>query len=107
MAETLTRALAKIFGPSILQSLEPDRLGADLVTPVTPEVEEPDLAPATGVPTATPAAGGSAGALIAEMVAHFNAADKALAAKDFAAYGEAMKKARTALERLERLGIKK
>jgi uncharacterized membrane protein (UPF0182 family) len=106
MDETLTRALAKIFGPTILQSLAPDRMGADpALTKMA--IEGPDPLAPTGTPSGSPAATGTAGALIAEMRSHFEAADKALIARDFAAYGEAMKKARETLERLERLGIRK
>jgi uncharacterized membrane protein (UPF0182 family) len=106
MAETLTQALARIFGPTILQSLAQDRLGSDPALAKV-DIEEPDSLLPTGTPRATPAAGGTVGALVAEMTAQFDAADKALAARDFAAYGEAMKKAREALERLQKLAIKK
>jgi uncharacterized membrane protein (UPF0182 family) len=106
MAETLTQALARIFGPTILQSLAQDRLGSDPALAKI-DIEEPDSLLPAGTPGATPAAAGTVGALVAEMTAQFDAADKALAARDFAAYGEAMKKARQALERLQKLAIKK
>ena len=71
------------------------------------DVEEPDSLLPAGTPGATPPGAGTVAALVVEMRAHFEAADKALAAQDFAAYGEAMKKARAALERLEKLSIRK
>ena len=106
MAETLTLALARIFGETITHSLAQDRLVTPGGLALTPPIENPGPPPA-GTPVATPAADGSAAALIAEIGAHWNAADKALTSGDFAAYGEAMKKARAAFERLERLNIKK
>ncbi len=104
MAETLTRALARIFGSSITGALAPDRLSSSATSVVaTPAAED------VAVPAGR--AGGGPGApadstvasLVAEMRSHFDAADKALRTSDSAAYAEEMKKARDVLDRLERL----
>jgi len=101
MAETLRGALAKIFGPTITASLAADRLSNN----ATSVIETPS--DQTGViPTAVEAGDGSASALVSEMSAHWDAADKALRAGDIAGYGTEMKKAREAFDRLQKI-IKK
>jgi uncharacterized membrane protein (UPF0182 family) len=98
MAETLSRALAKIFGPSITASLAVDRLSNNATSVVTTPTDETTPSPATvGTSDATVAA------LVTEMTAHWDAADKALRAGDFAGYGAEMKKARDVLERLNKI----
>lgn len=99
MAETLTRALARIFGTTITASLAPDRLpgSATSVVATPSDPSSPSILP-------TPAkADANVAALVAEMRGHWDAADKALKALDFATYGAEMKKARDVLERLERI----
>jgi uncharacterized membrane protein (UPF0182 family) len=102
MAETLTRALARIFGASITAALAPDRLPGSATSVIETPAEAANAAnPAS---TQTPeAAGATVTALVAEMRGHWDAADKALRAGDFATYGAEMKKARDVLERLERI----
>lgn len=101
MAETLTRALGRIFGSAVTAALAPDRLAASATSVVaTAGVDEiPDVTPGA-VP---PPADATAAALIGEIRQHFDAADKALRTSDLAAYAEEMKKARDAFDRLERL----
>jgi uncharacterized membrane protein (UPF0182 family) len=107
MAETLTRALARIFGPTITAALAPDRL-ASTATSVIATPDEvasgmmPNTMPDASAPPGAPLDANSA-ALITEIDQHWEAADKALRAGDLAAYGEEMKKARDAFERLKRI----
>ena len=100
MAETLTRALGKIFGSGIMSALAPDRLSSSATSVIeTPSDEKaPDGSPLR----ATPLAPGAA-AFVAEIRQHWDAANKALEKADFATYGEEMKKARDAFDRLERI----
>jgi len=106
MAETLTRALARIFGSSITAALAPDRLDKSATSVVaTPDAEdvtapESDALPATG-------ASDTVASLVADMRLHFNAADKAIRSGNFVVYGEEMKKAMELFDRLERLQKKK
>jgi hypothetical protein len=102
MAETLTRALSRIFGPSIMTSLAPDRLSKSATSVIATSPEETALPP-TGVPMTAATADATTTALLLEMRQHFDAADKALRNADLVAYGEEMKKFREAFERLERL----
>ncbi len=99
MAETLTRALAKVFGPSITASLAQDRLSKDATSVIETPVDE-----ATGTsPAATGVTNQTVASLVAEMKAHWDAADKALTKSDFATYGAEMKKAREILEQLDKI----
>jgi uncharacterized membrane protein (UPF0182 family) len=102
MAETLTRALGRIFGSSITSSLAPDRLSSNATSVVTAPADEKAGATATATP-ASATLDATVASLVAEMRSHWDAADKALRAGDFAAYGDEMKKAREVLDRLERL----
>jgi uncharacterized membrane protein (UPF0182 family) len=99
MAETLTRALARIFGSSITGALAPDRLSSSATSVVTTAADEAGAAAAAPDVTLDP----TIASLVGEIRQHFDAADKALRAADFATYGEEMKKARDAFDRLERL----
>lgn len=97
MEETLTKALAQIFGPGITAALAPDRLSSTATSVIaTP----PDL-PQTAVESP---ASSSVAALIVEMRQHFDRADAALRQGDLALYAEEMKKARAVLDRLEKGG---
>jgi uncharacterized membrane protein (UPF0182 family) len=96
MAETLTRALARIFGPTITAGLAPDRLSSS-ATSVVETADEPGVSPTT-----KPAAD-TVASLLAEMRGHFNAAEKALRSGDLATYADEIKKANAVLERLERI----
>jgi hypothetical protein len=100
MAETLTRALARIFGPTITASLAPDRLSSSATSVVQ---TEPDEAKTPASPAPTAALDATAASLVAEIGAHWDAAEKALRSGDLATYGEEMKKAREAFDRLERI----
>jgi hypothetical protein len=98
MAETLSLALARIFGSSITASLAADRLSNTATSVVeTPPDETTPLATMTGTGDAT------VSALLAELAAHWDAADKALTKADFATYGAEMKKAREVLDRLQKI----
>jgi hypothetical protein len=101
MAETLTGALARIFGRSITASLAADRLSNNATSVVETPADQTDV-----LPTAAVTSDASASALVTEMTAHWEAADKALRAGDFAGYGAEMKKARETLDRLQKI-IKK
>src|SRR6185503_18681828 len=92
MAESLTRALSKIFGSSMLQALAPDRLASSATSVVMTSPEE--AAAANASPTATPAAGeATMASLVAEMHLHYEAADKALKAGDVVQWAAEQKKA--------------
>jgi len=97
MEETLTRALARIFGPSITASLAADRLSNNATSVVETPIDETTLAQvAAGSGDETVAA------LVAEMTTHWDAADKAMRAGDLAGYGAEIKKARDVFERLQK-----
>jgi uncharacterized membrane protein (UPF0182 family) len=100
MAETLTRALARIFGPTITAALAPDRLSSSATSVVQ---TEPDEAKAPDPRAPAAALDATAASLIAEIGAHWDAAEKALRSGDLATYGAEMKKAREAFDRLERI----
>jgi uncharacterized membrane protein (UPF0182 family) len=97
MAETLTLALGKIFGPSITQALAPDRLASTatsvVVTSPEAEAERPAENPAEGEATFA--------SLVAQMDLHFAAADKAMKAGDAVTWAAELKKAREVFERLK------
>jgi uncharacterized membrane protein (UPF0182 family) len=98
MAETLTRCLAQIFGREVATALAPDQL-ASTATSVIPTAGLPvDVGE---VPT-TPAASNDLAALAAEAQTHFDNAEKAQRAGDWALYGEEMRKVRDVLERMQR-----
>lgn len=105
MADTLTRALARIFGTSITAALAPDRMAGG---PGTMAIADPAPEPGRPVPTATatpsPTAGAeTAASLIAQIGAHFEAANKALKAGNLGVYATEIKKAEEAFRRLERI----
>ena len=104
MAETLTLALGRVFGPTITAALAPDRLSSSATSVVATPGGEAVAPPAGGVvPRATAPAGDTVAALAAEMRGYFQAADKALSAGNLAGYEAEIKKIRAALERLERI----
>jgi uncharacterized membrane protein (UPF0182 family) len=93
MAETLTRALVSIFGPSVAAALAPDQLSsaATSVVATTPEAVEPEPAaivagPCEPLPTLAVAA-----------QTHLDNATRAQRAGDWALYGEEMKKLETTI----------
>jgi uncharacterized membrane protein (UPF0182 family) len=96
MAETLTRALGRIFGPTVTAALAPDRMAgsATSVIPTTGEAGGPDVETTADATVAS---------LVKDLLAHFDAADRALRASDLATYAEEMKKAREVAERLQRI----
>ena len=101
MAETLTRALSRIFGPVVASALAPDRL-ASSATSVVATVPDETAAPGAAE-TPSGAVNPTVASLVAQMRRHFDAADKALRSGDLAAYGDEMKKAGAVLERLEKI----
>jgi uncharacterized membrane protein (UPF0182 family) len=104
MAETLTRALARIFGTGIMSALAPDRLASSATSVIeTPaDAVDPEASAATASSLTGPL-NPNAAAIVAEVRQHWDAADKALTKGDFATYGEEMKKARDAFDRLEKI----
>jgi uncharacterized membrane protein (UPF0182 family) len=100
MKETLTAALAEIFGPAITKALAPDRLGssATSVVQTTPDA----LAPLIDRPGTT--TDSSMTGLVGQMRQHFDRADRALRDGDLVLYAEEMRKAKEVLERMEKIG---
>jgi hypothetical protein len=96
----LTRALAKIFGSSITASLAQDRLSKDATSVIETPPDDGTTPAGAGVTAVT---NQTVTSLVAEMRTHWDAADKALRAGDFATYGAEMKKARDVLERLDKI----
>jgi uncharacterized membrane protein (UPF0182 family) len=97
MAETLTQSLAQIFGREVGKALAPDQLAstATSVIPTTPlAIDAAGLAP--------PPLSGDLAALAAEAQTHFDNAEKAQRAGDWAVYGEEMRKVRDVLDRMQR-----
>jgi hypothetical protein len=97
MAETLTRCLAQIFGREVEKALAPDQL-ASTATSVIPTAGlpiDPVIPPA--------AATGDLVTLAAEAQTHFDNAEKAQRAGDWALYGEEMRKVRDVLDRMQRM----
>jgi uncharacterized membrane protein (UPF0182 family) len=86
---TLARSLGDLFGAPIEE--EPETPGV----PTTP-----DPAPTTPPAPGEPPAAGDVASLIAEATRAFEDGQAALRANDFAAYGQAQDRLRTALERL-------
>jgi len=103
MAETLTRALGKIFGPAVTTALAPDRLSSSATSVVVTSPEEAAALTAAAAAAVTTAPDATVSSLVTEMRLHLDAADKAMRSGDWAAYGEAMKKFREAFERLEKI----
>jgi uncharacterized membrane protein (UPF0182 family) len=101
MAETLTAALGRIFGPTITSALAPDRLAGSTMNPAPVPGPTTPAPTATPAPTPGPAAGETVATLVARMRAHFDAANRALGARDLAGYATEMKKAEGILRQLE------
>ncbi|MEO8482034.1 MAG: UPF0182 family protein [Acidobacteriota bacterium] len=89
MAETLTRALVSIFGPTVAGALAPDQLSSS-ATSVVETPQEIVAPPPVTVGTPTPC--GVLATLATEAQAHLDSATKAQRAGDWALYGEEMKK---------------
>jgi uncharacterized protein len=99
MADTLIQALGQIFGHNVETALAPDQLASSATsvvetTPAGPETSapappEPATAPATGAQQA------------AEALEHFENAQKALRAGDWALYGDEMKKVGDLLQQMQ------
>ena len=101
MAETLTRALGRIFGPQVTAALAPDRLSSSATSVVmTPADEEKStVKPLEG----TPAIDATAATILAEISGHYEAADKALKSGDMVLWAQEQKKIREAFERLRQI----
>ena len=98
MAETLTKCLAQIFGREVEKALAPDQLASTATSVI----------PTAGLPidpeeVAIPGASDDLAALVVEMKTHFDNAEKAQRAGDWALYGEEMRKVRDVLDRMQRL----
>ena len=89
MAETLTKCLAQIFGREVEKALAPDQLASTATSVI----------PTAGLPidpeeVTAPGAAADLAALAAEAQTHFDNAEKAQRAGDWALYGEEMRKVR-------------
>ena len=93
MAETLTRALVQIFGPSAADALEPDRLENTATSIVESTSVVPDLA--ESVP-----ADATLAQLAADASAALTRAETAQREGDWARYGEELKLLRELLDRM-------
>lgn len=98
MDVTLTQALVQIFGRSIAAALAPDQLGSNATSVVeTPDTPLPETAIGRAVPISTPLA-----ALAAEAKTHYDNAERAQRAGDWALYGEEMKKLQAVIEDMQK-----
>ena len=88
MAETLTRALVSIFGPTVASALAPDQLSSS----ATSVVETPTDAAPEPAPDAAPGPCGTLASLATDAQTHLDNATTAQRAGDWASYGESMKK---------------
>ena len=104
MAETLTRALGKIFGTSIVSHLAQDRLASSATSVIATPSDTPELDP-TSLPQAP--AGTPMAALLAELGQHVDAAEKARKTGDLKTFFEEYQKAVEVYERLKRVNPKK
>lgn len=95
MAETLTRALVQIFGPSVASALEPDRLESTATSIIESTSSMPDA-----IEAAMPA-DSTLQQLAAEAAATFDRADKAQREGDWAKYGEEQKRLRELFDRMK------
>ena len=104
MAETLTRALGKIFGSSVISALAPDQLSSS-ATSVVITAPEGEAAVAAATPAGTTPVIGDAtiASLISEMQQHYEAADKAMKSGDLVLWAEENKKVREIFDRLVKL----
>jgi hypothetical protein len=98
MSETLTQALAEIFGRGVATALAPDRMAstATSVIRTVGDVETPALGE-----SASPVAGSALTTLAAEANAHFRNAQTAQRAGDWATYGEEIKKLEAVLQKMQ------
>ena len=87
--------------PRWLAPNEPDRLSssATSVVATAPDDDKLPIRPLEG----TPIADANVAQLIAEMGAHYEAADKAMKSNDLVTWAEESKKAREAFERLKKI----
>ena len=110
MAETLTQALARIFGQSVTSALAPDQLASSATSVVETVLDAGVAVPAPTAPGAV--RGGGPGvpaqtenpaiaALAAEAKTHFDNAQAAQRAGDWALYGEELKKLEDVLTRMQ------
>jgi uncharacterized membrane protein (UPF0182 family) len=103
MAETLTRALGKIFGSSVISALAPDQLSSS-ATSVVITAPEGEAAVAAATPAGTtPVGDATIASLISEMQQHYEAADKAMKSGDLVLWAEENKKVREIFDRLVKL----
>jgi uncharacterized membrane protein (UPF0182 family) len=100
MEATLTQALVGIFGNSVAGALAPDQL-SNSATSVVETPDESSVAPIAGSASAGEAPDATMTALAAEAQTHFDNAEKALRAGDFALYGEEQRKLGEVLARMQ------
>ena len=93
---TLARSLADLFGAPAPE--EPEEPTGGSPTPTPTGTASPSPAPSA------PAVGGDVASLVAEAADAFEDGQEALRNNDFAAYGQAQERLRTALDRLEASG---
>jgi uncharacterized membrane protein (UPF0182 family) len=99
MADTLIQALGQIFGHNVETALAPDQLASSATSVVETTPAAPD-ASAAAPPQAAPAPATSA-QRSAEALEHFENAQKALRAGDWALYGDEMKKVGDLLQQMQ------
>lgn len=98
MDVTLTQALVQIFGRGVAAALAPDQLESSATSVVaTPDVPLVDTTPGPAVPPSATLA-----ALAAEAKAHYDNAERAQRAGDWALYGEEMRKLQAVLEDMQK-----
>jgi uncharacterized membrane protein (UPF0182 family) len=102
MAETLVKALAQIFGPSVAKMLEPDQMSSD-ATSVVETVVEPEAEGSETSSGAVAVAGATLQELAREAQQHFDAAEAAQRAGNWAQYGEALRRLEAVLQRMQSL----
>ena len=104
MAATLTRALGKIFGSSVISALAPDQLSSSATSVVVTAPEADAAAVITPAAGTTPVVGDATiASLISEMQQHYEAADKAMKSGDLVLWAEENKKVREIFDRLVKL----
>jgi uncharacterized membrane protein (UPF0182 family) len=98
MAETLTQALAQIFGGKVAAALAPDQLASAATSVVA---TAPDLG--TPAPEAPPAVVETLTTLAAQAKLHNDNAQKALRAGDWTTYGEELRKLTDIIEKMQQV----
>ena len=98
MDVTLTQALVQIFGRGVAAALAPDQLGSN----ATSVVETPDMPVAETTPGPPVQMSATLAALAAEAKTHYDNAERAQRAGDWALYGEEMNKLQAVIEDMQK-----